>query len=74
MQNIIKFCTSNYLNGSDDIKAKALKNPNLQVIEQDCLGNCGQCYLEAFAVVDGKAVTVSTYEELLSKLDLTLMK
>lgn len=69
MANQIKFCRTNYCNGTAPIKEQAESNLNYQVQEEDCLGNCGQCYLESFVVVDGEFVAVSTYEELVEKLN-----
>jgi uncharacterized protein YuzB (UPF0349 family) len=68
MGNIVKFCTTNYCNGSVTIKEKAQKNPHLLVIEEDCLGNCGQCYMEPFVKVNEKFTAVSCYEDLLESL------
>ncbi|MGM9924432.1 MAG: DUF1450 domain-containing protein [Bacillus sp. (in: firmicutes)] len=69
MECIVKFCTSNYINGSYEIKEMAEKNHNITIEEDYCLGNCGQCMMESFAVINQKPVVVEKYEELLEKLE-----
>ncbi len=67
MKHFIRFCTTNYPNGSDCIKKVAQQNPDMQIAEEGCLGNCGQCYMESFVEWNGKFFAVDTYEELLQK-------
>lgn len=64
----VKFCTANYANGSNVIKELAALNPNLIVEEDYCLGNCGQCMLESFALINKKLTAVDNYEDLLEKI------
>ncbi|WP_181833164.1 DUF1450 domain-containing protein [Bacillus taeanensis] len=65
----VKFCSSNYINGSYEIKEIAEKNPEIIVEEDYCLGNCGQCMTESFAVVNQTPVAIEKYEELLKKIE-----
>ncbi|TYR80119.1 DUF1450 domain-containing protein [Priestia megaterium] len=74
MKHTIKFCMTNYINGSDLIKDMAEQNSDLQIIEETCLGNCGQCYMKSFAVIGEKPVAVNDYEELLENISYTHTK
>ncbi len=51
---------------------KLEENPELDVIEYGCLGNCGQCYMEPYALVNGEIVAAETpdelYEAILAKI------
>jgi len=38
--------------------------PDLQVIEYGCLGNCGECYLRPYALVNGEIVAADSPKEL----------
>lgn len=40
------------------------QDPSLDVIEYGCLGNCGQCYMEPYALVNGEIVAASDADEL----------
>lgn len=69
MACIVKFCTSNYSNGSYEIKELAGQNPKIMIEEDYCLGNCGQCMTESFAVINQVPVVIDKYEELLEKIE-----
>jgi uncharacterized protein YuzB (UPF0349 family) len=66
---VVKFCTSNYINGSFEIKELAEQNPTITIEEDYCLGNCGQCMIESFAVINKRPVVIEKYEELLEKIE-----
>ncbi|RXT05742.1 YuzB family protein [Ammoniphilus sp. CFH 90114] len=72
MSIMIEFCRANLNTGSEQVKDQLLKNPgdleDAEVIEYGCLGNCGQCYLEPFAMVEGMIVAGETPEELLNNI------
>lgn len=72
MRPIIEFCASNMHQGTDKIMKKLESNPDYDVIEYGCLGNCGQCYLSPFALVNGEIVVAVTadelYEEIMHKI------
>ncbi|MNL82015.1 hypothetical protein D3C87_2092800 [compost metagenome] len=42
------------------------QNPDYDVVEYGCLGNCGQCYMEPYALVNGEIVAAETAELLLA--------
>jgi uncharacterized protein YuzB (UPF0349 family) len=64
MRPIIEFCASNMHHGTDDVMKKLETDPEYDVIEYGCLGNCGQCYLEPFALLNGEIVAAASSEEL----------
>ncbi|MGM0876868.1 MAG: DUF1450 domain-containing protein [Bacillota bacterium] len=69
MERIVKFCTSNYINGSYEIKELAEQHPNITIEEDYCLGNCGQCMTESFAIINQTPIVIEKYEELLEKIE-----
>lgn len=69
MASLIKFCKTNYCNGTDQIKEEVLSSLEVEIEEKECLGNCGQCYLESFVVVDDKFLVVNSYYDLMEKLN-----
>lgn len=72
MRPIIEFCVSNSSHGTEEIIRKLEQDPSLDVIEYGCLGNCGECYLSPYVLVDGEAVYAETpdelYEEIMKKI------
>jgi uncharacterized protein YuzB (UPF0349 family) len=64
MRPIIEFCSSNMHHGTDKIMKKLEANPEYDVVEYGCLGNCGECYLLPYALVNGEIVAGTTAEEL----------
>ncbi|WLR50449.1 YuzB family protein [Bacillus tianshenii] len=68
MKPIIEFCMSNLANGSQAARAKLEKDPNLDVIEYGCLGYCGKCAQNLFALVNGDVVTGETPDVLVDNI------
>lgn len=68
MRPIIEFCVSNMHHGTDKVMKQLESNPDYDVIEYGCLGNCGECYLFPFAYVNGEIVAAETAEELYDKI------
>lgn len=64
MRSIIEFCTNNMHHGTDRIMEKLEQNPEYDVIEYGCLGNCGQCFSEPYAMVNGEIIAAETAEAL----------
>ncbi|MBD2866916.1 MULTISPECIES: YuzB family protein [Paenibacillus] len=68
MRPIVEFCTNNMHHGTDAVMRELEQNPDIDVIEYGCLGNCGQCYMEPYALVNGEIVPAETADELLQAI------
>ncbi|EGL18498.1 MULTISPECIES: YuzB family protein [Paenibacillus] len=68
MRPIIEFCASNMHHGTDAVMKKLEDNPDYDVIEYGCLGNCGECYLFPFAMVNGETVAAETADKLFDEI------
>jgi uncharacterized protein YuzB (UPF0349 family) len=55
--------------GTESIMKQLETNKEFDVIEYGCLGNCGQCLSEPFALVNGTIVEADTTDELQRKID-----
>lgn len=66
--HIVEICVSNAHHGTEAIMQRLQEKPDIDVIEYGCLGNCGECYLAPFAMVDGVIVTVESVDELLGAI------
>lgn len=44
------------------------EHPDFDVVEYGCLGNCGQCYMEPYALVNGRIVPAANADELYDKI------
>lgn len=68
LKPIIEFCVSNMHHGTDELMEKLEANPSFDVIEYGCLGNCGECYLAPFGLVNGEIISAETVLELEIKM------
>ncbi|MCU6709277.1 YuzB family protein [Paenibacillus sp. J5C_2022] len=64
LKPMVEFCASNMHHGTDDIMNRLELGDDVEVMEYGCLGNCGECYLRPFALVDGTIVAADTVQEL----------
>ncbi|MFC3801915.1 YuzB family protein [Cohnella sp. GCM10012308] len=62
--NIVEFCVSNAHHGTDRLIDKLNRLPDMETIEYGCLGNCGECYLSPYVMVNGETVVAETTEAL----------
>ncbi len=74
MLRLVEFCTNNMHNGTDRVMRLIEERPDAETIEYGCLGNCGQCYLEPFALVDGEIVAAETADALYERIVAILEK
>jgi uncharacterized protein YuzB (UPF0349 family) len=65
---IIEFCISNLASGSQRAREVLERDPNLDIIEYGCLGYCGKCAANLFALVNGEVVMGKTPEELVENI------
>jgi uncharacterized protein YuzB (UPF0349 family) len=68
MRPLIEFCINNLTADVLEVKQTLEKDPSLDVLEYGCLGNCGICARQPYALVDGELVSAETAEELLEKI------
>jgi len=62
--HVVEFCVSNAQHGTDEALRKLEQLPDVEVIEYGCLGNCGECFLSPYALVNGESVVAETAEQL----------
>ena len=76
MDIIIEFCQANYSTGSDQVRDQLVDDPDLDadIIEYGCLGNCGQCFLQPYAMVNGDIVAGDSPADLLQKIKETISR
>ncbi len=68
MRPIVEFCASNARHGTEVLMKKLEVNVEYDVLEYGCLGNCGQCYMEPYAFVNGDVVSADHIELLETKI------
>ncbi|CAM3047529.1 YuzB family protein [Paenibacillus sediminis] len=64
MRPIIEFCTNNMHHGTDEVMEKLEQNPDYDVLEYGCLGNCTLCYMFPYAMVNGEIIEAETADQL----------
>ncbi len=64
LMHIVEYCTSNTHHGTEQIIEKLELVPDIEVIEYGCLGNCGECYLSPYVLVNGESVVAETADQL----------
>lgn len=62
--HIVEFCVSNMHHGTDEVLKKLERLPDVEVVEYGCLGNCGECYLSPYALVNGESIVAETADSL----------
>jgi uncharacterized protein YuzB (UPF0349 family) len=62
--HIVEFCVSNMHHDTEQVLKKLEKLPHIDVIEYGCLGNCGECFLSPYALVNGESVVAESAEQL----------
>ncbi|WP_221469143.1 YuzB family protein [Cohnella nanjingensis] len=62
--HIVEFCVSNMHHGTDRVMQKLNELPDVETIEYGCLGNCGECYLSPYVMVNGETVVAEQADEL----------
>jgi uncharacterized protein YuzB (UPF0349 family) len=70
MRALVEFCASNVASYTQSVVEALENDPDLDVdvLEYGCLGYCGECYLQPFALVNGKLVQADDADELLEKI------
>ncbi|MFD0960378.1 YuzB family protein [Paenibacillus chungangensis] len=73
LKPMVEFCASNMHHGTDEIMNRLELDDDVEVIEYGCLGNCGECYLRPFALVDGVIVAADNIQQLDEAIKLALV-
>ncbi|MBJ6362287.1 YuzB family protein [Paenibacillus sp. GCM10012307] len=68
LKPMIEFCASNMHHGTYQVMKQLEEQPEFEVAEYGCLGNCGECYLSPYALVEGEIVAVENVEELYDQI------
>jgi uncharacterized protein YuzB (UPF0349 family) len=68
--HVVEYCVSNAFHGTDEAvrRLKELPDLEVEVVEYGCLGNCGECYLSPYALVNGETVVAETAEQLYDEI------
>lgn len=61
---LIEFCASNMHHGTDEVMTMLENDGRYEVIEYGCLGNCGECYMLPFALVNGEIISAEEADQL----------
>jgi uncharacterized protein YuzB (UPF0349 family) len=62
--HIIEICASNTHHGTGSVMKRLEQDGRFEVIEYGCLGNCGECFLSPYALVNGESVVADTADKL----------
>ena len=65
---LIEFCISNLAEGAQRAREVLERDSNLDIIEYGCLGYCGKCARQLFALVNGEIVTGETPDKLVDNI------
>lgn len=65
---MVEFCASNMHHGTAKLMNQLEQDPHYEVVEYGCLGNCGQCYAQPFALVNGRITPADTVEALADEI------
>ncbi|QDX91277.1 DUF1450 domain-containing protein [Brevibacillus laterosporus] len=68
MKALVEFCSSNVISYTKTVIDALENDPDLDVdvVEYGCLGHCGECYMQPFALVNGDFITAETTDSLLT--------
>jgi uncharacterized protein YuzB (UPF0349 family) len=66
--HVVEFCASNRHHGLNEIIEQLENDENIEVIEFGCLGNCKQCWMKPFAVMEGKTIFADNSQQLLERI------
>ena len=70
---IIEFCQKNRASWTKKVYEEITQSLDwsdfdLEVMEYDCLGNCSQCSVQPFVMVEGEIVAANSPEDLLKEI------
>ncbi|MBB6730752.1 YuzB family protein [Cohnella zeiphila] len=63
--HVIEYCVSNLHHGTEAVLRRLEEElPDVEVVEYGCLGNCGECYLSPYVLVNGESIVAENAEAL----------
>ncbi|CEH27663.1 Uncharacterized protein BN1090_A2_00078 [Aneurinibacillus migulanus] len=65
---MVEFCVSNLSLGSETVKKILEEENEVDVLEYGCLGNCGQCFVQPYALVNGRLIVGEDAQDLLTAI------
>ncbi|WAA11888.1 YuzB family protein [Fervidibacillus halotolerans] len=68
LNDMVEFCISNLARGSYKALEQLEQDPDLDIIEYDCLSHCTLCERSLFALVNGEVVKGENAEELVENI------
>ncbi|MBO8171789.1 MAG: DUF1450 domain-containing protein [Bacillaceae bacterium] len=76
MKVMIEFCQSNLAAGAEETRKRLEKDPDLDIetLDYGCLGNCGECFINLYAMVDGEIVSGEDADDLYENIKKHLAK
>lgn len=74
MRPLVEFCQSNLGAGTEKVKQKLEEDPNIDIVEYDCLGFCVDCATYPYGLVNGSMVTGESLKELLDNIHAEIKK
>ncbi|MFF2480772.1 YuzB family protein [Paenibacillus sp. NPDC058071] len=66
--SLVEFCAGNMHHGTERVMQSLERHSQVRVVEYGCLGNCGECYLLPYALVDGTIVSADDINQLNDKI------
>lgn len=68
MRPLVEFCVNNLTEEVERVKEELENDPDIDVMEYDCLNHCSECYVHPYALVDGEYVAAESGPELLEAI------
>lgn len=64
LRTMVDVCIRNMHHGTGALTSKLEQDPDLEVTEYGCLGNCGECDGNPFVLVDGEIIAADDVDTL----------
>ncbi|EZH66065.1 hypothetical protein DH09_14685 [Bacillaceae bacterium JMAK1] len=68
MYPLVEFCMSNVAEGTHSVMEELSRDPNIDVVERGCLGQCTMCRDHRYARVEGKIIKSQQTDELIDDI------
>lgn len=68
MRPLVEFCINNLTPDVEEVKEALEQDDEIDVMTYSCLGNCSECYVRPYALVDGEFIAADTGPDLLQAI------